>query len=500
MLFLAAADTLAGVASAASKLTCTISGDEITTSTGADAGKVLYQGQLAASAATIYTVPAGTVTVVKTISVVNTDSSSHTFQLFRGGLVAANAITGTITLPADYMAVWDDNGWHVYSDQGQQLGVGATGAAGSDAANGQPMGLTGAVAATRYVGGTTSGHPITGTFAVGDYVVTQDGSIYICTGAGTSGTWVAVSGGSGLADEGVFTYLDATVAAAPGTPGSGKLRVYAKTGPALAVKDDSGAETVFGAGGLSSDEVAAITGAASPSGANVFATIADVTGGGMTNPMTAGGDLIVGHAAGMDVALYATGARATKEPSHSTEDPANDGNDGSSVDMYQEAGVITLRIDLQTAQSVAGARIKQNASGDRVGSCTVQYSTDDATWYTADTHNFYTSNDDTWSFAAQTARYWQFVATATWWGVYTASLFGAGAGLPDKLTIGATGAVLVANSAVTDGIGWANLVYVYAGAPGSSYVAPLWFDSTSITGGLYCWTGSTYSKIGLATS
>jgi hypothetical protein len=319
MLFLAAADTLAGVASAASKLTCTISGDEINTATGADAGKVLYQGQLASSAATIYTVPATTVTVVKTITVVNTDSVSRTFQLFRGGTAAANAITGTITLPADYSALWDDNGWHVYSDQGQQLGVGATGAAGatgSDAANGQPMGLTGAVAATRYVGGTASGAPATGTFAVGDFVVTQDGSIYICTSAGSPGTWAAVSGGgasggtpaltlgtansagssgtflrdddtilvfdatvpvtqaysdaaaagsatvaarrdhkhgmpaagSGLADEGVFTYLDGTVAAAPGTPGSGKLRVYAKTGKILAVKDDTGAETTFGSG------------------------------------------------------------------------------------------------------------------------------------------------------------------------------------------------------------------------------------------------------------
>lgn len=62
---------------------------------------------------------------------------------------------------------------------------------------GLPLALTGAVAATRYVGSTTSGAPVSGTFAVGDFIVTQDGSVYICTVAGTPGTWVAVSGGGG---------------------------------------------------------------------------------------------------------------------------------------------------------------------------------------------------------------------------------------------------------------------------------------------------------------
>ena len=55
-------------------------------------------------------------------------------------------------------------------------------------------GLTGAVAATRYVGGTASGHPSTGTFAVGDFVVDQTGVVWVCTGAGTPGTWANVAG------------------------------------------------------------------------------------------------------------------------------------------------------------------------------------------------------------------------------------------------------------------------------------------------------------------
>jgi len=57
-------------------------------------------------------------------------------------------------------------------------------------------GLTGATAATRYVGGTTSGAPVSGTFVVGDYIIDQTGTIYICTVAGTPGTWVQTKAGS----------------------------------------------------------------------------------------------------------------------------------------------------------------------------------------------------------------------------------------------------------------------------------------------------------------
>jgi hypothetical protein len=55
---------------------------------------------------------------------------------------------------------------------------------------GKPQALTGAVSATNYVGATASVAPTTGTFAAGDYVITLDGKIFICTGAGTPGTWV----------------------------------------------------------------------------------------------------------------------------------------------------------------------------------------------------------------------------------------------------------------------------------------------------------------------
>lgn len=42
---------------------------------------------------------------------------------------------------------------------------------------------------TRYVGGTTAGAPTSGTYVAGDFVVSHDGHIYVCTATGTPGTW-----------------------------------------------------------------------------------------------------------------------------------------------------------------------------------------------------------------------------------------------------------------------------------------------------------------------
>lgn len=41
----------------------------------------------------------------------------------------------------------------------------------------------------RFVGSTASGHPTSGTYALADYVVDQTGTFWICTAAGTPGTW-----------------------------------------------------------------------------------------------------------------------------------------------------------------------------------------------------------------------------------------------------------------------------------------------------------------------
>ena len=62
---------------------------------------------------------------------------------------------------------------------------------------GVPLALTGTTDATRYVGGTTADAPVAGTFAVGDFVIGQAGKLWVCTAAGTPGTWSQVGAGGG---------------------------------------------------------------------------------------------------------------------------------------------------------------------------------------------------------------------------------------------------------------------------------------------------------------
>jgi hypothetical protein len=55
-------------------------------------------------------------------------------------------------------------------------------------------GLPGATAGARFVGGTTSGPPLSGTFATNDYVISATGQTWYCTAGGTPGTWVPAVG------------------------------------------------------------------------------------------------------------------------------------------------------------------------------------------------------------------------------------------------------------------------------------------------------------------
>lgn len=120
MITLAANDTIAGGASVASQVTCTIFGMELNGST--ETYKVLDQRQLASSPATIYTATANGPTFVKSILVVNNDTVNRTFQLFRGGTAAANAITPAFTLLFGGCAVYEDGkGWQFYNASGQLL-------------------------------------------------------------------------------------------------------------------------------------------------------------------------------------------------------------------------------------------------------------------------------------------------------------------------------------------------------------------------------------------
>jgi len=71
MIILAPTETLVGNSDAASSVTLTAFGMERTIATGAEAYKVLYQGQLAATPTTLYTAPAGTEAMIKAITAVN---------------------------------------------------------------------------------------------------------------------------------------------------------------------------------------------------------------------------------------------------------------------------------------------------------------------------------------------------------------------------------------------------------------------------------------------
>lgn len=80
--------------------------------------------------------------------------------------------------------------WSTQGAAASDAEVAAAVAASVVAAQGLPKGLTGATQAARFAGATVSGAPASGTFAVGDFVVDQTGTMWVCTVAGTPGTWV----------------------------------------------------------------------------------------------------------------------------------------------------------------------------------------------------------------------------------------------------------------------------------------------------------------------
>jgi hypothetical protein len=78
-------------------------------------------------------------------------------------------------------------------------------------------GLTGATAGTgaRFVGATTSGAPVSGTFVVGDFIVDLTGKMWVCTVAGTPGTWVV---SAGAMNNPMSAQYDIILGGASGTP------------------------------------------------------------------------------------------------------------------------------------------------------------------------------------------------------------------------------------------------------------------------------------------
>jgi hypothetical protein len=120
MIILEANSTLAGGASVASQLTCTIFGMELNGTT--ETYRVLDQRQLASAPATIYTATANGPTFIRTIDVVNNDTVIRTFRLFRGGTANANAITPNYSLFPSGIGHYEDQcGWQFLNSAGQVL-------------------------------------------------------------------------------------------------------------------------------------------------------------------------------------------------------------------------------------------------------------------------------------------------------------------------------------------------------------------------------------------
>ncbi len=139
MLALDTGKTLQGVASSATSITYTILGDEVT-SGPTDAYKQLAQGQLPNAAGVLYTVPASTSTLVKSIHLANTSGVPITgIQLFVGGSAAANAVTGAFSLGIGCFAVYAQGGWQFFNANGQIVSTGLQGVQGlQGAASGIP--------------------------------------------------------------------------------------------------------------------------------------------------------------------------------------------------------------------------------------------------------------------------------------------------------------------------------------------------------------------------
>jgi hypothetical protein len=171
--------------------------------------------------------PPGTPCLVEFVGTDLTQPWIVAWQDQPGTLFGATGTTGTTT-PARFVGGTTGgaptSGTYAAGDFCVDSSTGATwvcsvaGSPGTWEANYWGAGLTGATGATRYVGGTTSGAPTAGTFAVGDFVVDRTGATWVCTVGGSPGTWRANYMGAGLTGATAASrYVGATTAGPPTT-------------------------------------------------------------------------------------------------------------------------------------------------------------------------------------------------------------------------------------------------------------------------------------------
>jgi hypothetical protein len=173
-----------------------------------------------------------------------------------------------------------------------------------------PSGLTGATAATRYAGGTASGAPTSGTFSTGDWVVAQNGHIWVCTAGGTPGTWADTAAAGVTLATSVTSETTYGIAAAVGTSTNVARQDHTHgtpATPATSVAGRTGAVTL----------TAADIGGGTFSGVYTFAQAPTVTesfnetayGGGGSYPFPRGLTLAPSTSADATNVMYASGLR-----------------------------------------------------------------------------------------------------------------------------------------------------------------------------------------------
>lgn len=224
------------------------------------------------------------------VVVKKTDSTGNAVTVSPG----AGTIDGaaSVTLTGQYQALlvqWDGSNWQVLAADGVTRNSVLDDGAGNlkAAASISTAGLAGATAASRYAGATTSGAPGSGTFAKGDYVIDQTGAIWVCTTAGSPGTWTQVGGGgaflplAGGTMTGDITLAAGTTSLAPLTFQSGTNLTTATAGD---VEYDGAStymtnETTSGRGLVSVEQKFRLTatGSAISTIANYFGTTSNIS-------------------------------------------------------------------------------------------------------------------------------------------------------------------------------------------------------------------------------
>lgn len=216
--------------------------------------------------------------------------------------------------------------------------------------------------------------PGTPTSGLGFIYAKTDGKLYFKNDAGTE---TDLSSGSGLADQGAFTYLDATEGAAPGTPTSGYVRIYAKTDGRVYSMDDGGVE--YGP----FDEAGTGTGELPVVGTNFCRwPWTALCYGAEGNTLT-----LSANASDGSSATYAASTTATVP--HST--------------IW----------DLSEPRRISRAEIIFRDAGHTAVDGTLDYGDNGSDWTNAETWADDTSTTRAYTFTAVDARYWRLRATET---------------------------------------------------------------------------------------